>query len=149
MPESRLNRRGVNLLAIISVLSLSFLIGFQVPAFAEIEDVLFEKGVITKEDWVKIKADKEKIANEGKGLEYRAEAPKHEALNFLKGLEIGVVFYMDLTYAQGDSFTANRVQKGLNETTAENNRGLAQGFHFTRTYLNVRKYFEGDLHSGS
>src|SRR5436190_11319209 len=119
MQESRLKRRGmkllgdVKLLAIISVLSLCCLIGFQVPAFAEVEDVLFEKGVITKEDWVKIKADKEKIANAGKGLEYRAEAPKHEALNFLKGLEIGVVFYMDLTYGQGDSFTANRVSKGL------------------------------------
>ena len=146
MQESRLNCRGVNLLAIISVLSLSFLISFQVPAFAEVEDVLFEKGVITKEDWVKIKADKEKIASAGNGLEYRAEAPKHEGLNFLKGLEIGVVFYMDLTYAQGDSFTANRVQKGLNEVTAENNRGLAQGFHFARTYLNVRKYFEGGHH---
>src|SRR5213592_739172 len=117
MQESRLKRRGAKLLAIISVLSLFFLIGFQVPAFAEIEDVLFEKGVITKEDWVKIKADKEKIASADKGLEYRAEAPKHEGLNFLRGLEIGVVFYMDLTYAQGDSFTSNRVQKGLNETT--------------------------------
>jgi len=146
MQESRLNRRGVRLLATISLLSLSFLIAFQRPAFADVEDVLFEKGMITKEDWVKIKADKEKLATTGKGLEYRAEAPRHQSLEILKGLEIGVTMYLDATYAMGDSFTANRLQKGLNEVTAENNRGLAQGFHFTRTYLNVRKYFEGGHH---
>jgi hypothetical protein len=116
------------------------------PAYADVEDVLLDRGVITKEDWVKIKADKEKLANAGKGLEYRAEAPRHESMNFLKGLEIGVVLYLDATYAMGDSFTANRASKGLNEVTAENNRGLAQGFHFTRTYVNVRKYFEGGHH---
>ena len=50
MQESRLNSKGVRLLAVISVLSLCCLIGFQAPAFADVEDVLFERGVITKED---------------------------------------------------------------------------------------------------
>lgn len=117
------------------------------PAYADVEDVLLDKGTITKEEWVKIKADKEKLAKEAsKGLEYRAEAPRHQSMELLKGLEIGVTLYLDATYAMGDSFTANPPQKGLNSATAENNRSLAQGFHFTRTYLNVRKYWEGGHH---
>ncbi len=146
MGQSRLKRRGVTHVLLVSLLGLSLLIGLQTPALADIEDVLLDRGVITKDDWVKAKADKERLANSGKGLEYRAEAPRHQSIELLKGLEIGVTMYLDLTYAQGDSFTADRLNRGLNEATAENNRSLAQGFHFTRTYLNVRKYFDGGHH---
>src|SRR5512132_1721949 len=113
MGQSMLRRRGFTHLLLVSLLGLFFLVGLQAPALADVEDVLFERGVITKEDWVKIKADKEKLAAApaGKGLEYRAEAPKHESLNFLKGLEIGAVFYLDFTYPMGDSFTADPLHK--------------------------------------
>ena len=150
MGQSMLRRRGFTHLLLVSLLGLFFLVGLQAPALADVEDVLLERGVITKDDWVKIKADKEKLAapppGAGKGLEYRGEAPKHESLNFLKGLEIGAVFYLDFTYPMGDSFTADPLHKGLNQAQASDNRGLAEGFHFTRTYLNVRKYFDGGHH---
>ena len=148
MQQPSSSRRSLKRLLLVSLMGLCFLVGLRAPALADIEDVLLERGTITKEDWVKIKADKEReqLKQADKGLEYRGEAPKHEGLNLLKGVELGVVMYLDATYAMGDSFTANRVSKGLNEATAENNRGLAQGFHFTRTYFNVRKYFEGGHH---
>ena len=129
-----------------AALILAFLFG-AARAHADVEDVLLERGMISKEDWVKIKADKEKLATAGKGLEYRAEAPRHQSIELLKGIEIGLTVYLDFTYAMGDSFTADRPHNGLNEATAENNRGLAQGFHFTRTYFNLRKYWEGGHHA--
>src|SRR2546426_11605073 len=99
-------------------------------ARAAVEDVLLEKGTITKEDWVKIKAEK---GNE-------------TVSNLLKGIELHATFYFDYTYAMGDSFTGDVANKGINNTTANNNRGLATGFHLTRTYLTLIKRFDEGHH---
>src|SRR5437660_11597909 len=99
-------------------------------AQAAVEDILLEKGQITKEDWLKIKAEK---GNE-------------TVSNLLKGIELKATFYFDYTYATGDSFTGDVANKGLNNTTANNNRGLAKGFHFTRTYLTLIKRFDEGHH---
>jgi hypothetical protein len=139
--------RGNRRLLLALVVGLIFVLFTPLAHAADLEDVLLERGQISKEDWIRVKADKEKMQAAAKGsLEFRGEAPRHQSLEILKGLEIGVTMYLDFTYAMGDSFTADRANKGLNEVTAENNRSLAQGFHFTRTYLNVRKYFEGGHH---
>src|SRR2546425_570152 len=99
-------------------------------ARAAVEDVLLEKGTITKEDWLKIKAEK---GNE-------------TVSNLLKGIELHATFYFDYTYATGDSFTSDVANKGINNPTANNNRGLATGFHFTRTYLTLIKRFDEGHH---
>src|SRR3989442_696655 len=99
-------------------------------ARAAVEDVLLEKGTITKEDWLKIKAEK---GNE-------------TVSNLLKGIELHATFYFDYTYAMGDSFTGDVANKGINNTTANNNRGLATGFHLTRTYLTLIKRFDEGHH---
>src|SRR2546425_8763821 len=99
-------------------------------ARAAVEDVLLEKGTITKEDWLKIKAEK---GNE-------------TVSNLLKGIELKATFYFDYTYATGDSFTGDVANKGINNPTANNNRGLATGFHFTRTYLTLIKRFDEGHH---
>src|SRR5213592_2223174 len=99
-------------------------------ARAAVEDVLLEKGTITKEDWLKIKAEK-----------------RNETVpNLLKGIELKATFYFDYTYATGDSFTGDLANKGINNPTANNNRGLATGFHFTRTYLTLIKRFDEGHH---
>ncbi len=46
-------------LVLVSMIGLMFVMGSGVPAQAAVEDVLLEKGIITKEDWLKIKAGKE------------------------------------------------------------------------------------------
>lgn len=56
-PDSKKRRLIHSLL--IGVIGLAFLVGSGVPAWADLEDVLLEKGTISKEEWVKIKADKE------------------------------------------------------------------------------------------
>src|SRR3989454_635533 len=99
-------------------------------ARAAVEDVLLEKCTITKEDWLKIKAEK---GNE-------------TVSNLLKGIELHATFYFDYTYAMGDSFTGDVANKGINNTTANNNRGLATGFHLTRTYLTLIKRFDEGHH---
>src|SRR2546422_9628837 len=101
-------------------------------ARAAVEDVLLEKGTITKEDWLKIKAEK---GNE-------------TVSNLLKGIELHATFYFDYTYATGDSFTSDVANKGINNPTATNNRGLATGFHFTTTYLTLIKRFDAGHHFG-
>src|SRR5437899_13059900 len=100
-------------------------------ARAAVEDVLLEKGTITKEDWLKIKAEK---GNE-------------TVSNWLKGIELHATFYFDYTYAMGDSFTGDVANKGINNPTANNNRGLATGLHFTRPYLTLSKRFDEGHHS--
>src|SRR5437773_9745737 len=99
-------------------------------AQAAVEDILLEKGQITKEDWFKIKAEK---GNE-------------TVSNLLKGIELHATFYFDYTYAMGDSFTGDVANKGINNPTANNNRGLATGFHLTRTYLTLIKRFDEGHH---
>src|SRR3989449_1466592 len=99
-------------------------------AQAAVEDILLEKGQITKEDWLKIKAEKEKEGGS----------------NLLKGVELPATFYFDYPYARVDSFTADVANKGINNPTANNNRGLASGFHFTRTYLTLIKRFDEGHH---
>src|SRR2546428_3152557 len=109
-------------------------------AQAAVEDILLEKGQITKEDWLKIKAEKEKEAA------LTPPAPASTVSNLLKGIELKATFYFDYTYATGDSFTGDVANKGLNNTTANNNRGLAKGFHLTRTYLTLIKRFDEGHH---
>ena len=146
--KTQFKPNGLTRLALVSVIGLVFLIGSGAPAWADLEDVLMEKGTITKEEWLKIKAEKEKMKaqQEAKGLEYRvSELPKSESFAALKGVEIGVVVYLNATYATGTSFTGDPT-KGVGNATANNNKGLASGFHFARTYLNVRKYFDNGDH---
>src|SRR6266545_2332031 len=102
------------------------------PSYAAkgIEDILYEKGRITKEEWVQAKA----------------APPSPAASNLLKGVEIKATFYFDFTYAGGDSFTADQLTKGLNPATANNNKSLANGFHLTRTYLTLIKRFDEGHH---
>jgi hypothetical protein len=139
-------RNGLIRLTLVGVIGLAFLIATGAPAWADLEDVLMEKGTITKEDWLKIKADKEKAqAKQEKGMEY-GSGSKDKSASVMKGVDIGVVLYFNATYARGDSFTGNSMEKGINNATANNNKGLANGFHFSRTYLNVRKYFEEGHH---
>jgi len=109
-------------------------------ARAAVEDVLLEKGTITKEDWLKIKAEKEREVAQ------TSPAPTSTVSNLLKGIELKATFYFDYTYATGDSFTGDVANKGINNPTANNNRGLATGFHFTRTYLTLIKRFDEGHH---
>src|SRR5256712_13898659 len=120
-----------------AVLAVALAIG---AAQAAVEDVLLEKGQITKEDWLKIKAEKEKEVAQ------TPPAPASTVSNLLKGIELKATFYFDYTYATGDSFTGDVANKGLNNTTANNNRGLAKGFHLTRTYLTLIKRFDEGHH---
>src|SRR5256712_12480130 len=110
------------------------------PVHAAVEDILLEKGTITKEDWLKIKAEKEKEAAQ------TPPAPASTVSNLLKGIELKATFYFDYTYATGDSFTGDLSNKGINNPTANNNRGLATGFHLTRTYLTLIKRFDEGHH---
>src|SRR5206468_8371568 len=109
-------------------------------AQAAVEDVLLEKSTITKEDWLKIKAEKERE------IAPASPAPASTVSNLLKGIELKATFYFDYTYATGDSFTGDVANKGINNPTANNNRGLATGFHFTRTYLTLIKRFDEGHH---
>src|SRR3989441_4098020 len=109
-------------------------------ARAAVEDILLEKGQITKEDWLKIKAEKEKEVAQ------TPPAPVSTVSNLLKGIELKATFYFGYTYATGDSFTGDVANKGLNNPTAQNNRGLAKGFHLTRTYLTLIKRFDEGHH---
>jgi len=109
-------------------------------AQAAVEDVLLEKGTITKEDWLKIKAEKEREVAPA------SPAPASIVSNLLKGIELKATFYFDYTYAMGDSFTGDVANKGINNPTANNNRGLATGIHFTRTYLTLIKRFDEGHH---
>lgn len=147
MRKTQSNGKRLIRTILVGVIGLAFIIGSGAPAWADVEDVLLEKGTITKEEWVKIKADKEKINQAAKGqLEYRvSEVSRSESLAAMKGVEIGVVVYLNATYARGTSFTADNT-KGVSNATANENKGLASGFHFSRTYLNVRKYFENGDH---
>src|SRR2546428_13962788 len=109
-------------------------------ARAAVEDVLLEKGTITKEDWLKIKAEKEREVAQ------TSPAPTSTVPNLMKGIELKATFYFDYTYATGDSFTGDVANKGINNPTANNNRGLATGFHLTRTYLTLIKRFDEGHH---
>ena len=110
------------------------------PVYAGLEDILYEKGQITKEEWLKAKADQEK------DLAKAAPPPAAGTSSFLKGIEVKATFYFDFTKASGDSFTADPAHKGLNTATANNNKSLANGFHFTRTYLTLIKRFDEGHH---
>src|SRR2546428_8768651 len=109
-------------------------------ARAAVEDVLLEKGTITKEDWLKIKAEKEREVAQ------TSPAPTSTVPNLMKWIELKATFYFDYTYATGDSFTGDVANKGINNPTANNNRGLATGFHLTRTYLTLIKRFDEGHH---
>jgi hypothetical protein len=113
------------------------------PAYAGsgIEDILYEKGQITKEEWVKAKAEKEAMTAKA------AVAPAPSAVsNLLKGVELKATFYFDFTNAGGDSFTANPKRLGINDAQANANKGEANGFHFARTYLTLIKRFDEGHH---
>src|SRR5436309_13953020 len=107
------------LAAIISMVALAVAVSSG-SAQAAVEDILLEKGQITKEDWLKIKAEKEKEA--------APPQPDSAGSNLLKGIELKDTFYFDYTYATGDSFTGDVANKGLNHSTAINNLWLATAF---------------------
>lgn len=73
MKQPKSQKRELSLGVLIGILGLACLLALQAPALADVEDVLLERGTITKEEWLKIKADKEKeqLTQAGKGLEYR------------------------------------------------------------------------------
>ena len=52
------------------------------PVYAGLEDILYEKGQITKEEWLKAKADQEK------DLPKPAPPPAAGTSSFLKGIEV-------------------------------------------------------------
>lgn len=120
-----------------AALAVAVLIG---PAYAGLEDILYEKGQITKEEWIKAKAATEKE------MAATAKPSPSTVSNLLKGVELKATFYFDFTNNNGNSFTADALNKGLNEVSARNNRGLANGFHFTRTYLTLIKRFDEGHH---
>src|SRR5712691_1546155 len=64
-----------------AVLAVAVTVG---SAQADVEDVLLEKGVITKEDWLKIKADKEKAKQEAKE---QAKEQKEQEVQILRRQE--------------------------------------------------------------
>ena len=115
---------------------------FAAPARAgsAIEDILYEKGQITKDEWVKAKAAKEKEVAE------TTKAASSMTSKLLKGVELKATFYFDYTNASGNSFTGDQLHKGINTATANNNRGLTNNFHFTRTYLTLMKTFDEGHH---
>src|SRR6059036_3140615 len=127
------------LAAIIGMVALAVAVS-NGSAQAAVEDILLEKGQITKEDWLKIKAEKEREVPQ------TSPAPTSTVSNLLKGIELKATFYFDYTYATGDSFTGDVANKGINNPTANNNHGLATGFHFTRTYLTLIKRFDEGHH---
>jgi len=158
--KTQRDRNGLMRLALVSGIGLALLAGSGAPAWADIEDILYEKGTITKEDWLKIKAEKEKTSAmpSGSGMVSGSQGPrpptppvgggnteKAKTTDYLKGLDVGITVYADFTGASGTSFTGDPT-KGVSNATANNNKGLASGFHFTRTYLNVRKFFESGDH---
>ena len=147
--KAQFSRNGLIRLALVGVIGLTFLIGTGAPAWADLEDVLLEKGTITKDDWLKIKADKEKAQAKQefdmKKMGYGSEPSKDMSKSIMHGVDIGMTVYLDATSASGTSFTGDQT-KGVSNGTANNNKGLADGFHFTRTYLNVRKYFDNGDH---
>lgn len=160
MQRTRVSSRQRRLLLLVGIFGLALSIGLVGPAHADIEDILLEKGTITKEEWLKIKADKEKTQTmpSGSGMAPASKGPrpptppigggnteKAKTTDYLKGVDVGITVYADFTGASGTSFTGEPT-KGVSNATANNNRGLANGFHFTRTYLNVRKYFENGDH---
>ena len=139
--KAQSSRNGLIRLALASVIGLMFVMGTGAPAWADLEDVLLEKGTITKEDWLRIKADKEKAqAKQEKSMGYATDS-KDKSSSIMKGVDIGVTVYLDATSNTGTSYTG-APQNGVSNSTANNNKSLADGFHFTRTYLNVRKYFD-------
>src|SRR6266487_1812152 len=106
--KTQLNRNGLIRLALVGVIGLAFLIGLAEPAHADIEDILLEKGTITKEDWLKIKADKEKApaTSSGSGMAPTSKGPrpptppvgggnteKAKTTDYLKGVDVGLTVY--------------------------------------------------------
>ena len=65
-------------LALVSMIGLAISLNSGVPAQAAIEDILLEKGVITKEVWVAIKAEKEQEIKE-----YVAEVRRNKGDQYL------------------------------------------------------------------
>ncbi|HEV8243602.1 MAG TPA: hypothetical protein VGQ07_06380 [Nitrospirales bacterium] len=130
--------RFASMIGTIAVI-IAILSGPSYAAGKGIEDILYEKGSITKEEWVQAKAEKEELAA-------KTAPPSGAVSNLLKGIEVKATFYFDFTYAGGDSFTADQLTKGLNPATANNNKSLANGFHFTRTYFTLIKRFDEGHH---
>jgi len=119
--------------------AITILSGPSYAAGKGIEDILYEKGSITKEEWVQAKAEKEAITAQ-------AAPPSSAVSNLLKGIEIKATFYFDFTYARGESFTGDPLTHGINNAQANTNKGVADGFHFTRTYLTLIKRFDEGHH---
>ncbi|HXN06211.1 MAG TPA: hypothetical protein VN944_03990 [Nitrospiria bacterium] len=68
-----------------------------------------------------------------------------KAADLGNGFNLGVTSYMDYSYATGDHFDPNSTQFTSVTNNSELNKGLADGFHFTRVYLTLKKQVNDDL----
>jgi hypothetical protein len=64
------------------------------------------------------------------------------AVDIGNGFNLSNTTYLDYTYATGDHFDSNNPNF---KTSAETNKGLADGFHFTRVYLTLKKQVNDEL----
>src|SRR5256712_8707667 len=104
-----------------AVLAVALAIG---AAQAAVEDVLLEKGIITKEDWLKIKADKEKAKEEAKEQKEQAveiiprkETPTTGELIAGRGFE--KIRYKDVYLAPGGFVEATTIWRAQNQNADE------------------------------
>src|SRR5712692_11582699 len=100
-----------------AVLAVALAIG---AAQAAVEDVLLEKGIITKEDWLKIKADKEKAKEEAKEQKEHAveiiprkETPTTGELIAGRGFE--KIRYKEVYLAPGGFVEATTIWRSQNQ----------------------------------
>src|SRR5438046_5326297 len=94
-PPNHREARGMKharLAAIIGLVALAVAVTSG-SAQAAVEDILLEKGQITKEDWLKIKAEKEK--------ETAAPQQASTGSKLLKGVELRATIYFEYTYGTG------------------------------------------------
>lgn len=100
-------------MTIVCVIGLGLIIQYN-TAHAGIEDILYEKGQLTKEEWIKAKADNEKTADEqDKKLDekfpVKASYDEKKGLVFKSrdgnfSMELGLRFQLRYSYEQeGDS----------------------------------------------
>lgn len=65
-----------------------------------------------------------------------------KAVDLGNGFSLSNITYLDYSYATGDHFDPNNTNFG---SSAESNKGQADGFHFSRVYLTLKKQMNDDL----
>ena len=66
-----------------------------------------------------------------------------KAVDLGNGFSLSNTTYLDFTNATGDHFDSNN--PNLTPSQVEKNKGQADGFHFTRVYLTLKKQVNDDL----